>query len=262
VERNPLDPGTWAYVVAVDGQSGEILTDHDGETWPANPYERRRRFLVNYRDSLLDFNYEGWEVYQANADIDTFNRSGRTYRIFCRAENDWAVQLMVTARRYGRSATGVPGGQPVGAEGGGSDVLLTYAWRGDRQELKRQVYFPLSERGQVVAVDYYYVNPDSGEISFIEGEVHMVGEPDVTDLGEWVCRLSTELAYEPYQWGPVGVRGIGVRARATWVSPGRATTLQDLVWALSQTPPARAVPSLRETWHQVIVDTYLTRAPL
>ncbi|MCJ7749745.1 MAG: hypothetical protein MUQ65_01415, partial [Armatimonadetes bacterium] len=88
------------------------------------------------------------------------------------------------------------------------------------------------------------------------------GEPDVTDLGQWVCRLSAPLAQEPYQWGPVGVRGIGVRARATWVSPGRATTLQDLVWALSQSPPARAVPSLGETWHQVIVDTYLTRAPI
>lgn len=259
-ERSLLDPGTWAYVVAVDRHSGEILTDHDGETWPANPYERRSRFLVNYRDGLLDFNYEGWEVYQANAEIDTFNRSGRTYRIFCRAESDWAVQLMVTARRYGRSASGVPGGQPVGAEGGGSDVLLTYAWRPDKDT--RQVYFPLSERGQAVAIDYYYMDPISGDLSFMEGEVHTVGEPDVTDLGEWVCRLSTGLAEEPYQWGPVGVRGIGVRARATWVSPGRATTLQDLVWALSQSPPARAVPSLGETWHQVIIDTYLTRAPI
>ena len=259
-ERSLLDPGTWAQVVAVDRQSGEILTDHDGEAWPANPYERRSRFLVNYRDGLLDFNYEGWEVYQPNADIDTFDRSGRTYRIFCRAEADWAVQLMVTARRYGRSASGVPGGQPVGAEGGGSNVLLTYAWRPDKDD--RQVYFPLSERGQAVAIDYYYMDPISGDLRFIEGEVHTVGEPDVTDLGQWVCRLSTPLAQGPYQWGPVGVRGISVRARATWVSPGRSTTLQDLVWALSQSPPARAVPSLSETWHQVIVDTYLTRAPI
>jgi len=170
------------------------------------------------------------------------------------------VQLMVTARRYGRSASGVPGGQPVGAEGGGSDVLLTYAWRPDKDAT--QVYFPLSERGQAVTIDYYYMDPVSGNLSFIEGEVHTIGEADVTDLGQWVCRLSTPLAQEPYQWGPVGVRGIGVRARATWVSPGRATTLQDLVWALSQSPPARAVPSLGETWHQVIIDTYLTRAPI
>jgi hypothetical protein len=34
------------------------------------------------------------------------------------------------------------------------------------------------------------------------------------------------------------------------------------VWALTQSPPGRAVPSLNETWHQVTVDTYLTRAPI
>ena len=264
VGRSPLDPGTWAYVVAVDRQSGEILTDHDGEEWPANPYERRSRFLVDYRDGRLDFNYEGWEVYQPNADIDVFTRSARTYRIFCRAESDWAVQLMVTARRYGRSASGDPGGPPVGAEGGGSDVLLTYGWPGFPYDdpRRKQVYFPLSEQGQAVAIDYYYMDPGSGDLRFIEGEVHTVGAPNVTDRGIWVCPLSSELENTPYTWGPVAVRGISVRARATWVSPGRATTLQDLVWALSQSPPARAVPSLGETWHQVIVDTYLTRAPI
>ena len=259
--RGASDPNTWAYVVAVDRQSGGILTDQEGPNWPTNPWERRSRFLVNYQDGQLDFNYADWEVYQPTPTVDTFDRSGRTYRVFCRAESDWAVQLMVTARRYGRSESGVPGGQPVGAEGGGSDVLLTYAWRPDKNP--RQIYFPLSERGQAVAIDYYYLNPDTGNIDFAEGEVHTIGEPKVTDLGEWVCPMETPLAQEPKsEWGPVGVRGIGVRARAAWVSPGRSTTLQDLVDALGQTPPARAVPSLNETWHQVIIDTYLTRAPI
>jgi len=257
--RGTLDPATWAYVVAVDRQSGEILTDHLGTEWPVNPYERRRRFLVDYTSGQIDFSYEDWEVYQPNSTIDVFDRSGRTYRVFCRGESDWAVQLMITPRRYGRSATGIPGGQPVGAEGGGP-VLLTYAWRSDIDP--RQIYFPLSEAGQAVAVDYYHLDLDTWDITFIEGEVHTIGEPDVTDLGQWVCRLSTPLELEPYQWGPVGVRGIGVRARAAWVSPGRAMTIQDLVWAVSQSPPTRAVPSLGETWHQVVIDTYLTRAPI
>jgi prepilin-type N-terminal cleavage/methylation domain-containing protein len=258
---DPRNPVSWAHIVAVDRQSGEILTDHEGAEWPANAYERRSRFLVNYRDGLLDFNYDHWDVYQFNPEIDTPDRSGRTYRIFCRAEDDWAVQLMVTARRYGRSGTGIPGGQPAGGEGGGSDVLLTYAWNPEVDA--RQVYFPLSEYGQAVAIDYYYLDPNTGNLTFVEGEVHAIGEADVTDLGQWVCRLARPLEHEPYySFGPVGVRGIGVRARTTWVGPGRATTLQDLVSALTQSPPGRAVPSLGETWHQVIVDTYLTRAPI
>jgi len=258
--RPPTDPNTWAFVVAVDRQSGDILVDHEGERWPPNPYQRRSRFLVNYQEGLLDFNYEEWEAYGFNPEVETPDRSGRTYRIFCRAESDWAVQLMLAARQYGRSATGLPGGRPLGPEGGAIPTLLTYAWRPDIDP--REIYFPLTEAGQAVIIDYYYTPPGTGELTFVEGEVHTIGPPNVTDLGQWVCRLSEPLQQEPSQWGPISVRGIGVRARAIWVSPGRAFLLQDLVSALERDPPARARPSLRETWHQVIVDSYLTRAPI
>jgi hypothetical protein len=261
--RGSLDPTTWAYVVAVDTQSGEILTDHEGAEWPPNPYDRRTRFLVDYTTGLLDFSYADWEVYQYNPSIDVGNRTGRTYRIFCRGENDWAVQLMITPRVFGRAGNGpngelpVPGYPAVGAEG----VLpTTYAWRPDKNP--RQVYLPLSESGQAVAIDYYYLDANTGNPTFVEGEVHTIGEPNVTDLGEWVCPLSRPLTRAPYQWGPLAIRGIGVRARTVWVSPGTAATVQDLVYALSQPTPARATPSLTETWRQQVVDTYLTRAPI
>ncbi len=261
IPRGALDLATWAYVVAVDRQSGEILTDHEGVSWPTNPYDRRTRFLVDYTTGVLDFNYANWEVYQPNPNVDVSSRTGRTYRIFCRGENDWAVQLMITPRIYGRSATGIPGGAPVGIEGTGS-VLLTYGWSDQSPKNPRQVYFPLSESGQAVAIDYYYLDPDTGRITFLEGEVHTVGEPNVTDLGEWVSPLSQPLIRAPYQWGPVGVRGIGVRARAVWVTPGRSATVQDLVSALAEPTPGRATPSVGETWRQQVVDTYLTRAPI
>jgi prepilin-type N-terminal cleavage/methylation domain-containing protein len=265
--RGALDPTTWAYVVAVDRQSGEILTDHEGVGWPINPYDRRTRFLVNYNTGLLTFNFDPRDrnIYQYNPDIDTADRSGRTYRIFCRGENDWAVQLMITPRLYGRSSDGLPGGQPVGGEGAGP-LLLTYGWSGGANRNPRQVYFPLSERGQAVAIDYYYdpdpMNGTEADLVYVEGEVHTIGEANVTDLGEWVCPLSQPLSHQPHSWGPMSVRGIGVRARAVWVTPGQATTVQDLVYALSQPTPLRATPSLSETWRQQVVDTYLTRAPI
>jgi prepilin-type N-terminal cleavage/methylation domain-containing protein len=265
VPRGALDPSTWAYVVAVDRQSGQILTDHEGAGWPINPWDRQTRFLVNYNTGLLDFNYASWEVYQYNPALETGNRMGRTYRIFCRGENDWAVQLMITPRVYGRSEDGLPGGQPVGGEGAGP-VLLTYGWSGAPNRNPRQVYFPLSERGQAVAIDYYYdpepMNGTEADLVYVEGEVHSIGEPNVTDLGQWVAPLSQPLAHAPQRWGPRSVRGIGVRARSVWVTPGRAATVQDLVYALSQPTPVRATPSLSETWRQQVVDTYLTRAPI
>jgi hypothetical protein len=267
-DRPATDPYTWAYVVAVDRQSGDILADHEGLKWPPNPYERRNRFLVSYQQGLLDFSYQYWEVYGFNPEVDTPDRSGRTYRIFCRGQSDWAVQLMIAANRYGRSQTGLPGGQPAGPEGSGTASLLTYAWRAwDYGDPRRsQLYFPLSEAGHTVAVDYYY-DPDPNNLTtddlvFVEAEVHRIAESNVTDLGEWVCRLSQPLAHEPYVWGPVSVRGLSVRARTTWVTPGGAALLQDVVEALDQYPPRPVRPSLRESWRQVLVDTYLTRVPI
>jgi len=254
--RSVTDPTTWAYVVAVDRQTADILVDHDGVEWPANRYERRKRFRVDYRTGFLYFNYDD-RVYDFNPEIDTPDRSGRTYRVFCRAENDWAVQLMVTARQYARSADRWPGRTPMGAEEAAGG--LTYAWNTDRP---RQLYFPLSEAGQAVAVSYY-----AEDNSYVDGEVHTIAGANVTDLGQWACPLAEQLDKRPNLWGPISVRGIGVRARALWVAPGRDYTLQELTRAMdqevgSQRKPGRPTPVLNETWRQVIISTYMTRSPI
>lgn len=254
-EIPPDDPRTtWAYIVAVDRQTGDILVDHEGAEWPANPFERRSRFRADYRSGLLYFNYDPWQVYGVNWNVDTPDRTGRTYRIFCRAQNDWAVQLMVAARQYARSADRFPGPTPMGAEEAAGG--LTYSWNTD---LPYQLYFPLSESGQAVMVDYI---SDDGR--YIIGEVHTIGPANVTDLGQWACRLAEPLESSPYQI--LAVRGIGVRARALWVTSGQGYTLQELVRAMDQVDaqgrPDRPRPALSETWQQIIISTYLTRAPI
>ncbi len=257
-ETAPTDPrGSWAYVVAVDRQTGDILTEHEGNVWPANPYMRIRRFLVDYRNGLLYFNYDPRDPNISqwyNHLVDTPDRSGRTYRIFCRAENDWAVQLMVAARQYARSADPVPGTNAVGAEQGAGG--LTYAWNMNRPQ---QLYFPLSEAGQAVLVDYV-----AGDRSYVSGEVHTIGPANVTDLGQWACPLADRLEKEPYRI--IGVRGIGVRARTMWVTPGRDYTLQELARAMDEVDsrgrPDRPRPVSGEMWRQLTVSTYITRAPI
>jgi hypothetical protein len=284
------NPATWAYVVAVDRQTGEILTDHEGITWPGIPQERLARFRVNYRDSLLAFNYGEWEPgvagtfrrdLEGNAMIGSrylHSRSGRTFRVFCRAQGDWAVQLSLASRLYARAGPepgylyGRPGGPAVA--GVGQDTPMTYAWyppENTEGKDPRQLYFPLSDLGQVVAVDYYYVDA-AGATRYVTGEVHSIAGPNVTELGYWACHLSGGgLVHRPNAWGPVTVRGLSVRARVSWVGPGRSTTLQDVMQAYyksyqenpnRQGPPIPPLPSLNESWHQITLTTYLTRVPL
>jgi len=57
-----------------------------------------------------------------------------------------------------------------------------------------------------------------------------------------------------------------VRARALWVTPGRDYTLQELARAMDQVDtrgrPDRPRPVIGETWRQMTVSTYITRAPI
>ena len=269
---DPKDKRSWAYVIAVDRQSGRILTDNElSETagWPVNPWMRRSRFNVDYKEGLLYFNYNPTTVYGYNPDVDTPSRSGRTYRIFCLAQNDWAVQLMIASRLYARSDNGKPWGNPVAAGGAGNLSMLTYAWVRDKD--RKQLYFPLSESGQTVAVDYYRTETDALTNTqrqiLVSGEVHTIGPPNVNALGEWVSTLSEPLKYAPNEWGPTAVRGLSVRARTTWVTRGRSASFQQFVRQAASSgeinrPLTGVTPDLQEIWHQVIISTYLTRAPI
>jgi hypothetical protein len=271
------DPRSFAYVVAVDRQSGDILTDNETLEWPTNPWTRRARFRVDYREGLLYFNYESdlaaGKIYGYHPAIDTPNRSGRTYRVFCRAEEDWAVQLSLAPRQYARAApqAGYPDGLPGGPPSVSSPASVqTYVWKRPepgKDNDPKQLFFPLSDAGQSVAVDYYWHDPVSGDDIFVSNEIHAISGPRMVNMGtvaspqpEWVCMLTEGLSHEPNAWGPTGVRGISVRARTTWVTSGRSPTLQDLVQGAYLGRAAGS--SLQEAWHQVMITTYLTRAPI
>jgi hypothetical protein len=154
---------------------------------------------------------------------------------------------------------------------GATGALLSYAW--DPLVDPRQLYFPLSEAGQTVSVDYYDQYGD-----FVDGETHTVGaatlmrfpgSPGSPDVFAWVCPLVVPLdpsgARRPNDFGPITVRGVSVRARAAWMSNGRRATLQDIAAVVKLAAGGRVAPprkSLEETWHQVLLDSYVTRTPI
>jgi hypothetical protein len=57
-----------------------------------------------------------------------------------------------------------------------------------------------------------------------------------------------------------------VRARALWVTPGRDYTLQELARAIDEVDtlgrPGRPRPVVGESWRQLTISTYITRAPI
>ena len=257
-------PAYNAYVVAVDRQNGEVLTDTEalavGGSLSTNPYERRTRVRVDYRNGILLFNYSPREAAPGtwNATVDTPDRSGHTYRVFCRAEGDWGVQLQPAARIYKRASSST--GLDLGADG---SAELTYSWAQKNaagHDISKQLYFPLSESGQTVSVDYY-----KSDGTYVEGELHTIGGPQVVDLGEWVCPLSDSLANvpgpQPNPLGPINVRGISTRARVTWVGRGSRSTEDDLARFLSGRTPSLK-ESLQEGWYQTIVTTFIPRTPI
>ncbi len=177
---------------------------------------------------------------------------------------------MPSTRVYPRSSTNLPECSPIGGSGG---ALLTYWWgttNSAGQTLDpRQLYFPLSESGQTVAVDYYRKKDGA----FIQGEMHTIGGPQVVDLGVWACGLSDWLKDDPsyapdpvnnptYVLGPITVRGMSVRARAVWVGKGRRATMNDVAEKMLGAGTGPPKQSLDESWYEVILTTFIPRTPI
>jgi prepilin-type N-terminal cleavage/methylation domain-containing protein len=262
ITKDASDTTTWAYVVVVDRENGDVLTDSELMGLSTNAYDRRTRVHVDFRNGAVYFNYDQTKVATGTyvTGVDTPDRSGRTYRIFCRGEADWAVQLMPAARLYAR-ALSYPGSTALATQG--SDGLLNYFWKySDTDEMaSRQIYFPLSEAGQVVAVDYY---TKTG--AYVQGEVHTIGGASLVQfpdsVARWVCPLAERLNFAPWQYGPAAVRGLSVRVRALWTGRGRQPSLPDIAKSVNQGGKIRPTQTLEDGWRQVILTTYITRTPI
>jgi hypothetical protein len=160
-----------AFLVAIDLGSGKALVNGPAVTDTSSGGS----FVVNYKTGELYFN---------SASIPS--RSGRSYRVFYRGQDDWGVQAAKANANY--------------ASLGMAD------WDKFSRNV-RTLTFADSEVGKSVLVDYRYYDTGTGRYRVVQGELHRIN-----DNGQIVLRNTPESVQR--------VRGVSFDARVSWVGQG------------------------------------------
>jgi len=181
-------------VVAVDLDSAEALYGAAGAQDFGTPDAAGYvgTFGVDYKNGLLQFN-------QGAAD-----RTGRTYRIFYRAVENWGVRASRAAGRY-YDLNDL-------AAGAGSDQIFTRS--------AATLTFPLSERGKSVMVDYTYQPAGAGASDSyvrVSGELHTIPATGETDAGV----IELDIGSGDTLVGVNRVVGASLTATAAWANNRR-----------------------------------------
>ena len=199
--------GLSGSVLAVDMETGDFYNEHS--TIPAGWANAGQPVLkVDYRKGIVEFD----EAYE-----------GHAFRIYYRAQGDWAVQTFKTYDVYRRSY-----GPPETAPPGYREYYYD-SQRFDTREDYR-VYFPRCYAGGIVAVDYRYEatkGTEPAEQHTVYGDSCQVS----LDTGNWgLCYV--DLLPRIERLHPPGaklvvkevsrVHGISVGARVIWHESGTA----------------------------------------
>ena len=121
-------------ILAIDIQTGESFNETS-----VSPIDNKPIMVVNYKDGIIRFHRD---------------MAGRTFRIYYRAEGDWALQVFKTYESYRRSYNFRPGSRaPLdhrewwGPEDTASDGVPYF---------NDKIYFARCYSGMSVALDYTY----------------------------------------------------------------------------------------------------------
>lgn len=192
-------------ILAVDMETGEVYDETS--TVPAGlPTAGAPVMAVDYKEGIVTFNV----AYAAH-----------TFRIYYRAEGDWALQTFKAYDVYGRSY-----GAPSSTSPGYGQYYYDSAALNSGGDYR--VYFRLCHAGSTVAVDYKYVASEPGG-SMVEhtvyGDLCQVSM-DTGNLG--LCYI--DLLPKIERLYPAGtalavkevskVRGVSVGARVIWRESG------------------------------------------
>lgn len=217
-------------VMAVDVETGDIYVNSPNQAYPDYHYfipgtsPVRRAMEVNYKDGIIRFDPDFAALKQSDATAQS-PFAGKSFRIYYRAEGDWAIQ---TYKAY--------------------DVMQrSYSPSLDQRQFYldgSNVYFQKCCAGTTMAVDFAYQVAGNPQEVFASGQVFDVS----TSTGAYnLCSLDLtsklSASYPPGTQFVITrisrVYGVSMGVRVVWRESGRGFT--------------------SGRWRKVGLETYLTR---
>ena len=228
VTGSPLIPYD---VLAVDVETGDVYTQQS-VTATGNPV-----FTVNYKEGIIRFDpsYVILSPAPRPGEPGSSPFQGKTFRIYYRAEGDWALQAFKAYDVYRRSYTP------------SLDHRQYYFYPSDGR-----IYFPRCYAGCTVAVDYSYRLDPNDPDRFITGEAYQISDDTALLPGAPAAYCYIDILQKLHEVNPgididpntfmrriAKVYGVSVGTRVIWHETGKRLRAG--------------------SWRKVDLQTYLTR---
>ena len=218
-------------VLAIDVETGVVYDETSVIADPSSPTNGELVFQVNYKEGIIRFDPAFVDIHN-NDQTAVSSFQGKTFRIYYRAEGDWALQAFKAYDVYRRSYTlPDPSTDPT-------QYLGYHQYYFDNN----RIYFPKCYAGCTVAVDYSYRLSSDGPDAFVTGEAYQISEASRSDPYCWIdLLLNVQRVHGPTaQISRIAkVYGVSIGTRVIWHETGRRMQAG--------------------AWRKVNLQTYLTR---
>lgn len=198
-----LAPGLDFSILAIDIQTGEWFNEE------SSMGSGQWAMVVNYKDGIVRFHP---------------SLAGRTFRIYYRAEGDWALQVFKAFESYRRS---------YNFSAGSSSPLDHREWYGPTSDaggveyFSDKIYFARCYSGMSVALDYTYRIAGNAEVFTVDGDTYRTSEATgfqgtcYIEPRERIAKLRNVSVGDVQILGITRVNGVSVGTRVIWREGGR-----------------------------------------
>lgn len=213
-------------VIAVDVETGLWYTNAAGSVVPGTT---RPAMMVDYKGGVIRFD-PGFVAIHANDSTKVSPFAGKSFRIFYRAEGDWAVQTYKAYESYQRSYNNGISGLDQ----------RQYFMNGSL------LYVAQCNAGGTVTVDFAYTVGNNPQELFASGQVYQINDGSDSSIPPFCADLTSSLR-STYGAGALinvtrvtKVNGVSLGVRVIWRESGRGFSAG--------------------RWRKIKLETYLTRS--
>lgn len=206
VTSNPYD------ILVIDMDTGQGYTE-------LSVISGRPALEVDYKSGIVRFDPNLHQLRSGGASVPSPFDGGKTFKIYYRADNDWALQPYKSYENYRE--------RPDAASVGYRSFFKQYTGSGQYCTL----YFPKCYAGTSVAVDYWYQLQGEQDYRYASGEVHQIsdftGAHDLCyiDLRDTIVRRhGSSAVLNSSSPAPVRISrvyGVSLGVRVVWRETGR-----------------------------------------